>query len=203
MQFVLTAEGLTDFSVIEGGGRPCLPYEGYDPIEVISGEIKTKDMDNPAKAKAWVTVQMRNEGADAGGVTMTTNVFFHGKDKDGNNMSRQFWQFLISLGMTTEDRVREHAQQNKTFDMAQMLEDIKAKKGYIYHQWDEYKGRMYSDVKGFLTETTYRKHEENGNLKTRTDRPASLGGGSDGPGAGSGRASTGGGAAKGEFKPTL
>jgi len=194
----LSFAGLDEFEPREGGqGRPLLDYEGNDPVTILSCTPVVKDIENPAKTKAWVVVKVKNENPDASGAVMTTNVMYYGKSKDGDNLASMFSQFLWSIGQTTAEKVRGHAKENKEFEIEDVCKVAVGKKGFVYHQWTVYNNREYSDIKSWISAETYAKLEENGALKTKVRRPGEerVSNGASGPSAAASE--------KGTFRPDI
>jgi len=124
--FTFSFAGLTDYSPYTGeGGSDIIPFDGYVAVKLVSFEAyHTKDKKYPA-----VKVRATIEDEDAKNMRLIDDVLCGGKDKNGNDLARQFADLLVSSG-TTPESIQENARKGVSADIATICGQLVGRVAY-------------------------------------------------------------------------
>lgn len=133
----------------EGGSDP-FPQDGLYAVKL--GGFKpyfTKDKKFPALKVHGVA-----EDEDAKGLRLIDDVLCGGKDKNGDDLGRQFCDLLVSSG-TAVDSIHQNAQKGVEGSISAITKQLVNRVAYVEIEADVYEGKETSKVRNWITKERY------------------------------------------------
>lgn len=168
----------TEYEPYSGeGASDRIPFDGYFKVNVASYKpymTKAKD-GQPPKPSIKVGAVIQDD--DAKGMKLIDDVLCGGKDKNGEDLSRQLMEFLHSTG-TPKDSIRQNAANKTKANIDAVMAKVVGRTAYCEVQADTYDGKETSRVINWITEERYNQAKTVGaHRRSRRATGATQGGG--------------------------
>lgn len=159
----LSFAGLEDYEPWAGGGHGFVPREGKYRVKINGA---TPDMTKNGD-KAFVKVECVVQDADAIGIPLIGRAIYHGADKNGKTLARQFGDLLVSSG-TAAEQIRNHAKQGTSMPIEQAIAQLKDREAFVEVKFEVYEGELRSNIDSFISPEVYAKAVEAKSHRGRT-----------------------------------
>lgn len=172
------------------GGSDMFPFDGL--IEVKVGTItpyRTKGKDG-VEGKPAVKVHGTAQDSDAGGLRVIDDVLCGGQDRNGEDLGRQFIEFMLSTGTTLES-IHKNAESGAKGSIQAIAKGLVGRTAYAEIEADVYDGKQTTKVRNWVTKERYEQAKTIG-AHRRPRRTVAAGAAAGGAGT-----AVGGGAANG------
>ncbi|APU88858.1 hypothetical protein Rctr197k_027 [Virus Rctr197k] len=140
-----------EYKPYEGdGGTDTFPFDGFIAVKFSSFRpYFTKDKKYPALKAAGLA-----EDDDAKGMRVMDDVLCGGKDKNGEDLGRQFVDLLLSSGTALES-VHKNAASNVEGSIKAITAQLVGRIAYAEIEADVYDGKETTKVKNWITKERY------------------------------------------------
>ena len=139
-----------EYTPYSGDASDMIPFDGFVAVKL--GNMKpylTKEKKFPALKVASVILD-----EDGKGLRLVDDVMCGGKDKNGDDLGRQFCDLLVSAG-TPVDAIRQNAANGASAPIEHIIAKIAGKEAYCEIQADVYEGKDTSKVINWITKERY------------------------------------------------
>lgn len=139
-----------EYTPYSGDASDMIPFDGFVCVKL--GNMKpylTKEKKYPALKVAAVIGD-----EDAKGMRLVDDVMCGGKDKNGDDLGRQFCDLLVSAG-TAVEAIRQNAANGATAPIEQIIAKIAGREAYCEIQADVYDGKDTTKVINWITKERY------------------------------------------------
>lgn len=142
----------TEFTPYQGVGRSDrLAKDGFYALTIKSLTPKKAASGKPMALFAGVV-----QDEDARGANLVTNILCGGKDKDGNDLGRQFMEFIHAAG-TAVEKIQTSAKNGAKAPASQLFAQYIGKTVWARVEADVYEGQETSIISGWVTQEDYEK----------------------------------------------
>ena len=137
---------------IGDGGMDLFPFDGLIPVALTAFRpFESKDNKFPSLKVAGVCSE-----EDCKGMRVMDSLLCGGKDKNGNDLGRQFVEFLLSSGTALENFLA-NAKNNIEAPIGDITAKLTGRTAYAEVERDMYDGREVSKVRRWVTEEAYKQ----------------------------------------------
>jgi hypothetical protein len=162
------------------GAAALLPFDGYVSVKVKRFKTVMTKGDSP---KPMVKLTLKVADQDLPQHTIYAQAFTGGKDRNEENLNRQFADVLVSFGLFTAESLQAEASKGTVKTVDELVNEIITRDltGFVEIQADTYQGKTSSKVNNFVTRAVFER-EVNGGTH-RKPHGLSAGGASQSNGA--------------------
>lgn len=136
------------------GGSDNVPFAGLVHVNLTSLSAFHTAPKDGSQPKPAVKVGSVIQDEDGKGLRLISTVLAGGKDKNGDDLGRQFIDLLVSSG-TTVDAIKKNAQNNVGGPISGILNQLRGRGAYCEIDGDTYDGRETTRVLNWVTKERY------------------------------------------------